>query len=85
MHVIHASCMLALGTVSGHAMSVNVSAGSDSTLLDQAKQRGKGELTALPHWPVDRLELIMTSLGSRARNSLIRENNLKSAQYWIIY
>jgi hypothetical protein len=50
MHVIHASCMLALGT---------------------AKQRGKGELTALPHWPVDRLELIMTSLGSRARNSLI--------------
>jgi hypothetical protein len=81
MHVIHASCVLALHSVSSHYPCDNF----HSTLLDQAKQRGQRDPTALPPSPITRLDLIMTSLGGRAKHSLICEHDARGIPYQIIY
>lgn len=54
--------------------------GFDSKLLHQAKQK---KPQAMPQWPVTRLKLIMTSLGGRAKHTVIREPD--SVQYQMVY
>lgn len=68
MHVLHASCMLALNAVSDLKCAFYV---ADQIYLDQAKQRSQRGSTSVLQWAVARLDHVMTSLGSRAKKSII--------------
>jgi hypothetical protein len=66
MHVLYAAAILALNSVCIMAVSILL-----ANLLAQARQRFQRALKTEPKWPLSRLEMIISSLGGRANNSLI--------------
>lgn len=73
MHVIHASCAAALAHVSNSHLYISPVA----NVKTQARQFDYKETGPyiLPKWAQARMEMIATSLGSRAKYSMIRQSN----------